>query len=130
MGIDLVSLKRFERALANGEAAFVKRIGHAKEITQAKNLKQGSGRYTEYWAARFAAKEALAKALGTGLGAKLSFHDAFVVKDKKGKPSFQFSKKLQKFLKEKNISKAHLSITHAEEHAAAFVVLESSVLKR
>lgn len=126
IGIDLVSLPRFERLLKTGGEAFTSRIGSATEKSAAKKISaKNPKRHTEFWAARFAAKEAFAKALGTGIGAKVSFQDAFVVNDKNGKPSLKFTKKLQKLLKEKKIKNVQLSLTHTEEHAAAFVVLES-----
>lgn len=77
----------------------------------------------QHFAARFAAKEAVAKALGTGWGAHFSWKDAEVVKDDLGRPSILFSTALVHRLPPHTT--AHLSISHAGGTAIAFVVLET-----
>ena len=77
-----------------------------------------------YCAKRFAAKEAFAKALGTGIGRVVSFQDLTVRNNENGKPHFIPSEKLRQLLVEKNIKQAHLSISDESQNAIAFVVLE------
>lgn len=75
-------------------------------------------------AKRFAAKEALGKALGTGIRAPVLLPDIAVTHDDSGKPSFIFSAELDKYLAQKNIT-AHLSLSDEQDYAVAFVVLET-----
>ena len=77
-----------------------------------------------FCAKRFAAKEAFAKALGTGIGKVVSFLDLTVRNNEDGKPYFIPSEKLRLYLLEKGITKAHLSISDEKHNAVAFVVLE------
>ena len=67
----------------------------------------------DFLAGTFAAKEEYAKALGTGIGSELSFHDITIQADEKGKPFI-----------ETEHGKCHLTITHTTEYAAAQVILE------
>lgn len=79
-----------------------------------------------HYAARFAAKEAFSKALGTGLSG-LSLSDFYVAKDENGKPHFEFGEMTRKIIEKragKNCS-VHLSLSHEKEYALAFVVIEN-----
>lgn len=73
-------------------------------------------------AGRFAAKEAVAKALGTGFGEHLSFHDIEVLNDTVGKPIIRLSPKAKAHF---NPGTLHLSISHNKEHAIAFALWET-----
>ena len=72
---------------------------------------------------RFAAKEAFAKAWGTGLGAALGWQDLWVAHDARGRPFFAFAEALAARLAAAGL-RAHLSLADEREHAVAFVVLE------
>ncbi|WP_071396437.1 holo-ACP synthase [Bacillus tuaregi] len=111
IGLDIVELERIKNIVERQEK-FVDRIltPLEKEIY----VQLSDKRKIEYLAGRFAAKEAFAKANGTGIGTKLSFLDIQVENDENGKPSI--CKPLQKGV--------HLSITHSREYAAAQVVIE------
>ncbi|KIL52201.1 holo-ACP synthase [Jeotgalibacillus soli] len=113
IGIDLVELDRIQ-TLADRHPRFVSRILTENELKQYEPL-QGL-RKTEFLAGRFAAKEAYAKAAGTGIGAALSFQDIEIVKDELGKPSIQVDRP----------GMVHVSITHSREYAAAQVMIEST----
>lgn len=78
-------------------------------------------------AKRFAAKEALAKALGTGVREPVLLTAIAVSHDALGKPMFAFDDALHAFLHERGISRVHLSITDEAEHALAFVVCEAGL---
>jgi holo-[acyl-carrier protein] synthase len=78
-----------------------------------------------YCAKRFAAKEAFAKALGTGIGRVVGFQDLTIRNNENGKPYFIPSEKLRQYLIEKSIKHAHLSISDESQNAIAFVVLET-----
>lgn len=75
-------------------------------------------------AKRFAAKEALLKALGWGLRGGLSFQDISVVHDVRGAPNFQLSGVTQALTQEKGVLQMHLSITDEKHYTIAFVILE------
>jgi len=75
-------------------------------------------------AARFAAKEALGKALGVGLGS-MGITSAEVVNDERGAPSFRFHGRLKSWVEAVPGMRVHLTLSDGESHAAAFVVLES-----
>ena len=84
----------------------------------------GGGRL-EYYAGRWAAKEAIAKALGCGIGARCSFTDIEILNDESGKPLASLSGAAQRTAAELNVGRIHLSISHEKNYAAAVAVLES-----
>lgn len=120
IGTDIVNIKRVEYILNKNKAAFIKRI--LSEHEQA--LFANKGDSASYCAKRFAAKEAFAKALGTGIGNIVGFQDLSVYNNEQGKPYFVPSEKLRLYLLDKNIKQAHLSISDEKTNAVAFVVLE------
>ncbi|MGG4167798.1 holo-ACP synthase [Rossellomorea vietnamensis] len=111
IGLDIVEIGRI-RELLERQPKFVKRILTEREEDTFFSLSEG--RRIEYVAGRFAAKEAYAKANGTGIGKVLSFQDIEISKDGNGKPYFSKPEGTQ----------AHLSITHSREFAAAQVIIE------
>jgi holo-[acyl-carrier protein] synthase len=111
IGLDIVEIKRIAE-LAERQPKFIKRILSDAEIDQYSTL--SGGRRFEFLAGRFAAKEAFAKAQGTGIGADLAFTDIEVRKDHLGKPYIALPI-------EKGV---HLSITHSKDFAAAQVIIE------
>jgi len=115
VGTDIVNIRRIENICKKNKHLFLKKIFTNKEIkilTKYK-LKQGSK-----IAMRFAAKEALSKALGTGIGKKLSFLDFEVLNLSSGQPYFFFKNK-QIF---KNLN-SYLSMSDDYPWALAFVVI-------
>jgi holo-[acyl-carrier protein] synthase len=112
IGLDLVEMDRIER-LRKRQPRFPRRILTDKELELYVSLPEK--RKTEFLAGRFAAKEALAKALGTGIGKDVSFLDMEIASLPGGKPYF---------VKPSAGVRAHLSITHTTKYAAAQVILE------
>ncbi|GGE34373.1 holo-[acyl-carrier-protein] synthase [Pullulanibacillus camelliae] len=112
-GLDLVELQRMEKLITN--AKFVERILTDTEQEQFYQ-KTSERRKVEYLAGRFAAKEAYAKATGLGFGQALSWQDIEIVNDASGRPALHAKHA---------IHRAHVSITHTKEYAAATVILES-----
>ncbi|PLR77297.1 holo-ACP synthase [Bacillus sp. V3-13] len=111
IGVDIVELERISE-IVSSQPKFIERVLTNAEIKQFERL--SSKRRIEYLAGRFAAKEAFAKAAGTGIGKDLSFLDIEVAVDEKGKPFF-----IKPFQ-----TNAHLSISHSRQYAVAQVVLE------
>jgi holo-[acyl-carrier protein] synthase len=125
LGIDHIETKRFKKVLSS-RTFFLKLFTEYEETLFLKAKISNQQRKLEYWAVRFAAKEAFSKALGTGIGKTLSYTDLEIVKNSKQKPYFQTSKKLNQHLKKLGISKIHLSLSHTKEIAIALVLLEKN----
>ncbi len=130
IGTDIVSTNRIERLLIKFGDKFEERIFTKKEILTAKKFKKDQHNphpESNYYAKRFAAKEALSKAVGTGIGKDINFCDIEISNDKKGKPEIKLSKKAQIFICKKfkiKSFKIHLSLADESPLAQAFVVLE------
>jgi holo-[acyl-carrier protein] synthase len=122
VGIDLVDVERIGKALKKQGPRFITRLAHPEDLKFAPST---ATQKAQYWAARFAAKEAFAKALGTGIGKDVSFKEVGVAKQKNGKPDLRYSTRLHTFLKKQKITRTHISITHTETTAAAVVILET-----
>ena len=122
IGTDLVNIDRVKKILSKNRDGFIKRV--LSEYEQA--LFENKADSVAYCAKRFAAKEAFAKALGTGIGKTVSFQDLTVRNNENGKPHFIPSEKLRLYLLEKGINQAHLSISDESQNAVAFVILETS----
>lgn len=123
IGTDIAQVSRFSRWVGN--AGMIARFFHPSEILPCGGSLGSVQRLCEHYAARFAAKEALSKALGTGFsGMELS--DFGIVKDSLGKPSFVLGSRTRETVEK--IAGAdfalHVSLSHEKEYAVAFVVLE------
>ena len=121
IGTDLVNIDRVKNILLKNRDGFIKRVLSEHEQALFTNKAESAA----YCAKRFAAKEAFAKALGTGIGRVVSFQDLTVRNNENGKPHFIPSEKLRQHLVENNIKQAHLSISDESQNAIAFVVLET-----
>ena len=97
-----------------------------KLYTETEQVYCSKGKVTRYqcFAARFAAKEAFFKALGTGYRYGMAFHEIEVLNNELGKPYIITHGKVKEYLVEQKIKSIHLSISHVKEMANAFVVLE------
>ena len=122
IGVDIIENKRIKNSLKN--LKFQKRIYSAKEFAQSSLSKNKVG----FFSKRFAAKEAFAKALGTGFRDNLNFKDIEIINDKKGKPYYLKSKKISKIIhKNFNIKKYNcfLSISDEKDYSTAFTIIQS-----
>jgi len=119
IGVDAVAIRRMDADRLNSRA--LGRLFHPSEVSQAMELTATRG---EFLASRFAAKEALVKALGIGFR-DISPAEIAVSVDANGKPSFVLSKDVKKRFGLDAMS-IHLSLTHEEPLAVAFVVLEDT----
>ena len=97
----------------------VRRVFTAKEIQYCESKRRG--RYESY-AGRFAAKEAVMKALGRGWGAKVCWLDIEVARARSGKPEIVLHDKTARLAEELGIHRWSLSITHTEDHGLAYVI--------
>ena len=95
IGVDLVNNRRIK--LASKNKRFIKRIFTKNEI----NFSKSNFNITNYFAKRFAAKEAFSKAIGSGFSKNLNFKDIEVLNDKNGKPYYLISKKISNIIYKK-----------------------------
>ena len=122
IGVDLIQNRRI-KVLINNQA-FIKRTFGNKEIKYSKKILNK----TNFFAKRFAAKESLAKALGTGFRNNLNFKDIEIINVKLGKPYYSKTKKItqiiRKEFKVKNFN-CFLSISDEKEYSTAFTIIQS-----
>ena len=122
IGVDIIQNKRIKSSIKN--KLFVSRTFGNKEIFFSKNTSDK----TNYFAKRFAAKEALAKSIGTGFRNNLNFKDIQIFNDKIGKPYYQKSKKIDKIINKKFKVKSYdlfLSISDEKDYSIAFTILQT-----
>ncbi len=120
IGTDIIETARIEKAIKK-TSSFPDKV--FTEAEQEYCETQKAGKYQSY-AARYAAKEAFFKALGTGYRNGMSFKEIEVRNDALGKPEILVYGKVQSFIKKNKINRIHLSLSHLKETALAFVVLE------
>lgn len=126
IGHDLTSIARVEHILTgNANKRFLQRILTGVELEY---LQQhvGKQRAAEHVAGRFAAKEAVSKAFGCGIGGLLGFHDIEIVSHASGKPICSISNSaLERLQLADQAIRVHLSITHELQLASAYVIVEA-----
>jgi holo-[acyl-carrier protein] synthase len=120
IGVDLVKISRVHGLLERRGARALARL-----FTPAEARRCREGRHPpESFAARFAAKEAFFKAIGTGWGRGGSWTEVEVVSAPSGAPSIRLSGAAAALAEARGVRSIHLSLTHSDDTAAAFVVLE------
>ena len=122
IGIDIINNKRI-RALINNKS-FIDRTYGKSEIKLSKKIINK----TNYFAKRFAAKESLAKSLGTGFRNNLNFKDIEILNDKKGKPYYFKTKKIDNIINKRFKVKNYnlfLSISDEKNYSIAFTILQT-----
>lgn len=125
IGTDLVQIKRIEETLLKFGSQFENKIFTTAEQTKAASLP--ANKRASYYAKRFAAKEAFAKALGSGIGMSAFFKEIEVQNDSKGAPFLILhGNALQTLLKKADNKpyQVHLSLSDEKAFATAFVVIE------
>ena len=122
IGTDIVNIKRLEKSLKKNGQTFKKRIFSEKEIKYCEKKKYPYS----YFAKRFAAKEALSKALGTGIRKGINFKNIVISNDMLGKPTIELNGSTKEFLKKKIKAKKYkiyLSLSDDEPWAQATVII-------
>ncbi len=121
IGVDIINNQRIKNSIKKKK--FISRVFTKNEIVISKNTKFKKN----YYAKRYAAKESLVKAIGTGFRDGLNFKDIEILNDKLGKPYYTISKKIKKFiLKKKKIKNFYLflSISDEKEYSIAFTIIQ------
>jgi len=123
IGIDIIEVARFEPHVADRARLLVNKIFTPAEIEYCdRKIKNQAQNY----AARFAAKEAFFKALGTGWRSGLGWQDIEVQHDELGKPYLVLSGTAKKMVEDKGITQIHISLSHVKAMAVAIVILEKA----
>ena len=120
IGADLAEVARIREAIGRHGERFLKRVFTPLEIDYCRGHRNAAERF----AARFAAKEALMKALGTGWRRGIRWRDIEVVNAASGQPELNLCGKAQEIFHALGGVQLHLSLTHTEEYALAQVVIE------
>lgn len=120
IGTDLVSVDRIEGVLARHPKAFTRRVLHPNEQIIFDNHREPCA----YLAKRFAAKEAVSKALGTGIAKGVSFHEIEISNDAFGRPLIELHEHTKAIAESMGVQSCYLSLSDEKEYAIAYVVLE------
>jgi len=123
IGVDLVECARIERSLDRFGEKFLHRVFTHGEIEYSMSMKFPA----RHLAARFAAKEAVSKAFGTGIGKSMGWRDIDVHKKPSGEPFLVFTGGAEKLAKERGVTNALITLSHGEQHAVATIVLEGGL---
>ncbi|MEY2742834.1 MAG: 4-phosphopantetheinyl transferase [Planctomycetota bacterium] len=121
IGTDLVEVARIDEALSRGGDALKARLFTADESAYC----LAQPRPAEHFAARFAAKEAVMKAMGAGFGQGCEFHEIGVVRTESGAPTVVLSGKTAATATARGVARFHLSMSHTATHATAYAVAET-----
>lgn len=120
-GMDLISIRFVEQMLAKGGDLFTAQFFSAGE----RELFSGKKRHAaDFLAGRFAAKEALLKAFGTGMDCELGWNEMSFLNQAGGQPYLVRTPRLARYLQPQD--SIHVSISHHGDYAAAFIIIESS----
>lgn len=120
VGVDLVENARIEHSLERFGERFLHRVFTAGEIEYSQSMKFPA----RHLAARFAAKEAVSKAFGTGIGKSMSWKDIDVRRKESGEPYLVLEGGAKALAAERNVTKVLITLSHTEQHAMAAVVIE------
>jgi len=121
IGTDIIRTSRIRRILSKFPDTFPQRILHDSEM----QVLQKHHSPAAFLSKRFAAKEAAAKALGTGIAKGVSFHDISVTNNELGQPILTFYAKTLELADKLGVKHTHISLSDEGEYAVAHVVLES-----
>jgi len=120
IGVDLVENARIEHSLERFGERFLNRVFTAGEIAYSQSMKYPA----RHLAARFAAKEAVSKAFGTGIGKSMGWKDIDVRRKESGEPYVVLEGGAKRMAEERNVTKVWITLSHTEHHAMAMIVME------
>jgi holo-[acyl-carrier protein] synthase len=120
IGVDLVENARIEHSLERFGERFLQRVFTPGEIEYSQSMKYPA----RHLAARFAAKEAVSKAFGTGIGKTMGWKDIDVRRKESGEPFAVLAGGAKELAEERKISRVAITLSHTEHYAMAMVVME------
>jgi holo-[acyl-carrier protein] synthase len=121
-GIDIIEVERIDASHKKFGERFLNRILRPGELAYCLSHKNPA----PFLAARFAAKEAISKAFGTGIGAELGWQDMEICRRESGEPYVVLHDKGQVLLQQRGGRIVHISLSHTEKHATAVAILEGA----
>lgn len=122
VGIDIVEVYRIRETIGR-TPRFAERVFTPAERAYCDSRGAASA---QSYAARFAAKEAFLKALGTGWRGRITWHDLEIQNDELGVPELAVTGEAQRLLEERGAIRVHISLSHTTEHAVAHVLIEGA----
>jgi len=120
IGVDLVEVERVQHSLDRFGERFMKRVFTEGEIAYCQTMKFPA----RHFAARFAAKEAVSKAFGTGIGKAMGWRDIDVHKKESGEPFLVFHAGAAHLARERDMKSSWITLSHTDHHAVAMIVIE------
>jgi holo-[acyl-carrier protein] synthase len=121
IGVDLVENARIQHSLDRFGERFLHRVFTESEIAYSQSMKFPA----RHLAARFAAKEAISKAFGTGIGKAMGWKDIDVHKKPSGEPFVVLDGAAKELAATRGVTKVSITLSHTNNHAMAMIVLES-----
>lgn len=121
IGVDLVENARIQHSLDRFGERFLQRVFTAGEIEYSQSMKYPA----RHLAARFAAKEAVSKAFGTGIGKAMGWKDIDVRRKPSGEPFVVLEGGAKNLAKERGVTAVWITLSHTENHAMAMIVVEA-----
>ncbi len=122
IGIDIVETERIEHSLEKFGDRFLTRVFHPDEVAYAKSMKHPA----LHLAARFAAKEAISKAFGTGIGKQLGWTDMEIRRKESGEPYVVLHGKGAELARDRGVAEVLVSLSHCKAYSAANAILVSA----
>jgi holo-[acyl-carrier protein] synthase len=122
IGMDIVETKRIGESLERFGDRFLHRVFLDGEIAYARSMKFPH----LHLAARFAAKEAISKAFGTGIGKEIGWRDMEIVREPSGQPRVVLHGRAIEYAKSRGVLEIHVSLSHTDDYGAASAVIVGS----
>jgi holo-[acyl-carrier protein] synthase len=122
IGVDLVECARIQHSIDRFGERFLHRVFTEGEIEYSMSMKFPA----RHLAARFAAKEAVSKAFGTGIGKAMGWRDIDIRKKPSGEPFLVFAGGAEKLAAQRSVRAALVTLSHTEHHAMACIILEGA----
>ena len=126
IGVDLIECARIRHSIDRFGDRFLRRVFTDGEIAYSMSMKFPE----RHLAARFAGKEAVSKAFGTGIGKAMGWQNIDIQKRESGEPFLVFSGPAEEFAAKRGVTSALITLSHTEYHAIACVVLEGAASHR
>jgi len=124
VGMDIVETKRIAESIERFGDRFLRRVFLEGEVAYSRSMKFPH----LHLAARFAAKEAISKAFGTGIGRELGWRDMEIVRESNGAPRVQLHGRAEAYAKARGVRAVHISLSHTAEYGSASVVIVGDLL--
>jgi holo-[acyl-carrier protein] synthase len=119
VGMDIVETKRIAESIERFGDRFLHRVFLDGEVAYCQSMKFPH----LHLAARFAAKEAISKAFGTGIGSEMGWRDLEIVREPNGAPRVQLHGKAEAYAKARGVHAVHISLSHTAQYGAASAVV-------